>query len=422
MPARHRRPGLPLAIACTLLTSTACGPRIAPIDTGKPLTDADLALAFSKGGSADADDFSEQLVMRADLEDDASVYVKLTVTNLASADGRADLTVAVTLPGGRKVQLKERRDRGEWRFDKERFFAEVGAGSVALGVGYARVSARGDEFALDFELTTTLPPLRPKGGLYDRGGRFYVTTIPIPRGAAKARVELFGPPPEPSGGEDEARAPEDEPPAEEPPAEDTPRLGDAPVSDPDGDALSLPAALELDGVGYAEHRATNVPPYDMARRWYSIVDLGEDETVFLSAFEHAAPEGVTRDPQAPPGPVQGFFYATSDDRVLLYEQELDLKVRGWSLDDQTSYPIPEIVFVTDPKRTGFEGVIAAGPLSERKDDLQSLKRLERIIVKKFMKPWTFRFDRARYLFRRQNPGEGMREIRGEKRLQVQQLN
>jgi len=40
------------------------------------------------------------------------------------------------------------------------------------------------------------------------------------------------------------------------------------------------------------------------------------------------------------------------------------------------------------------------------------------VVRKFMKPWTFRFDRARYLFRKQNAGEPMREIRGDERLQV----
>ncbi len=411
----------------------ACMPSFKPIDLGKPLTDRELALAFSKGANGDADDFSEQLVVRAVLDDEATIYVKLTVTNLATADGRADLTVSVKLADGRVLRFKERRDRGEWTFARDRFMAEVGDGRVELGVGRVHVVAQNDEFAIDFEVTTALPPLRPRGGTYDRGGRFYVTTIPVPRGAARATVDVLVPPEgDWDEGEDEGEdgdAPPEAPP--EAPGETPVGGADAPAPEGGADETAPPAdnggetwpqRVELEGLGYAEHRAGNVAPYALARRWYSILDIGEDETVMLSVFEHAPAEGAPRDPGAPPGPVQGFFYATGDEAMKLYEPEIDLRVRGWRSDEKTSYPIPEVVFVSDVKRSSFEGVIVAGPLSDRKDDLGGLSRLERIVVRKFMKPWTFRFDRARYLFRRQEPGEAMREIRGEKRLQVQQLN
>jgi len=410
------------AFALPFIALAACMPSFARIDTGKPLTDKDLALAFSKGSNGDADEFSEQLVIRAVMDDDVSVYVKLTVTNLASADGRADLTVNVTLADGRKLKFKERRDRDEWKFGRDKFFAEVGDGSVEVAVGRTHVVAKNDEFEIDFEVTTALPPLRPKGGLFDRGGRFYVTTIPIPRGAARAHIKVLT--------------------AAEP-AEDseTPETTDAPPADAQGEVTgeavspddllaetapeggqSLPEEIDLDGIGYAEHRAGNVAPYALARRWYSVLNMADDETVMLSVFEQAPPEGTPRDPQAQPGPVQGFFYAANDDAMVLYEPEVTLQVRGWQLDDKTTYPLPQVVFVHDLQRSTFEGVILANPLSERKDDLEGLSKLERIVVRKFMKPWTFRFDRARYLFRKQNAGEPMREIRGDERLQVQQLN
>ena len=56
--------------------------------------------------------------------------------------------------------------------------------------------------------------------------------------------------------------------------------------------VSYPNDVELEGIGYAEHRAGNVAPYLLARRWYSVLDIGEDETVMLSAFELAPPEGT----------------------------------------------------------------------------------------------------------------------------------
>jgi len=448
-----------IIVGIPFVALAACMPRFAVVDTGKPLTDKDLALSFSKGKNADADEFSEQLVIRAQMDADVSVYAKLTVTNLASADGRADLTVNVTLADGRKLRFKERRDRDEWTFGRDKFFAEVGNGSVEVGFGRTHVVAKNDEFEIDFEVTTELPPLRPKGGLFDRGGRFYTTTIPIPRGVARAHIKvLTAPEPADEVPPDEAPA---EPPVADPPVDPSvdpsvdPAIdGEGPTTPLDllaapvvpvvarspGSAIlaeaavspsaavadaggqSLPEEIELEGVGYAEHRAGNVAPYDLARRWYSILSIGDDETVMLSVFEQAQPEGTARDPQAKPGPVQGFFFAANDDAMALYEPEVTLQVRGWYLDDKTRYPLPEIVFVHDLAHTSFEGVIVANALSDRKDDLEGLSRIERIVVRKFMKPWTFRFDRARFLFRKQNVGEAMRELRGEERLQVQQLN
>lgn len=393
-------------LAICAFSFAACMPHFQKIDTGKPLTDSDLALAFSKSDNNDADDFSEQLVVRARLEDEASIYVKLTVTNLATADGRADLIVNVDLPDGRQLKLKQRKDRDEWSYAKDRFMAEVGDGKIEVGVGWARVVAENDEFAVDFEVTSQLPALRPQGGLYDHGGRFYLTTIPIPRGKARARVTVRTPPEDDDEEDDE----DDEVAAKGP--------GSAPAG-----GQSYPYTVELEGAGYAEHRAGNVAPYVLARRWYSILDISEERTVLLSVFEHAPPEGTPRDPQAKPGPVQGFFFASNDEAIELYEGDIDLSVRGWHIDEKTSYPTPKILFVNArEQRSSFEGVIVAGALSERKDDLRKLSRLERIVVRKFMKPWTFRFDRARFLFRRQDPGEPMREVRGAHRLQVQQLN
>lgn len=396
-----------------VLALSGCMPSFRAIDIGKPLTDKDLALAFTRGGNSDADEFAEQLVIRSNMDDDVSVYAKLTVTNLASADGRADLTVNVTLADGRKLVFKARRDRDEWTYGRDRFFAEVGDGSVEVSVGRVRVIVKNDEFELDFEVTSALPPLRPKGLLFDRGGRFYMATIPIPRGAARAHIKVLTPPPEDEDDEEEEAESED--PGE--PAEIV-----APLEIVEEEGPTLPAEIEVEGIGYAEHRAGNVAPYVLARRWYSVLDIGEDATVMLSVFEHAQPEGEKRDPQAKPQAVQGFFYACSDDALILYEPEVTLRVRGWYLDDKTSYPIPKIVFVNGMNGSTFEGVIVANTLSNRKDDLQSLSKLERIVVRKFMKPWTFRFDRAQYLFRKQDPGESMRDVRGEERLQVQQLN
>jgi len=421
----------------------ACGSARVHIDTGAPLSDADLAMRWSHADNRSADDFSEQLVVRGLLADGGSFYAKLTVTNLASADGRADLAVNVDLPDKRKLRFKVRKERDDWTWDKDRFRAEVGDGAIEVGVGRARVVCKNDDFELEASVSSALPPLRPAGGVVDKAAGWYVTTLPIPRGHIVVKLRVFNMPeaPAPEDGEPEpateeprpapeapkpdAPGPEPEAPSptlDNPSVEATSHAEDtsepAPEGDGDDEAADGPIELELEGVAYAEHRASTIPPYALAHRWHGIVDLDEDKTVVFSAFEHAhVKEARDKEPV-----VQGWFFAADDEGLLLYEPALRIWGKEWGSDDKTGYAIPGLVFVSDPQRAAFEGVVKLGSLSERKDDLASLKKLERLVVRRFMKPWTFRYDRARYLFRKQAPGQSMVEVRGEARYQYQQLN
>lgn len=424
-PTRLGRGLVPVVVALAVL---ACGRPALQVQTGAPLVDADLAMSWSHAENRKSDDFSEQLVVRGALADGASLYAKLTVTNLASADGRADLSISVTLPEGRKLQFREKRDRDDWTFATDRFGAEVGDGGIEVGVGHARIHCKNDDFELDAVIESALPPLRPKGGLARTAAGYYVTTIPIPRGhlAMKVTVLTDAEPPDEDehGREDkEPATPEPATPAPEPatpaPESATPESATPETATPEADE-ELPRTYELEGAAYAEHRAGTIAPYALAHRWHGIVDVAEDRTVIFSAFEHAHDRTPGAAEAAPR--VQGWVLAANDDGFEVYEPELQISVQDWRTDDTTSYPIPGLVFMRDPAGATFEAVIKPDTLSERKDDLSGLKKIERLVVKRFMKPWTFRFDHARFLMREQPAGQPMHEVRGEARYQYQQLN
>lgn len=415
---------------CALLLC-ACPSGLPVVNTGVPLTDADLAMAWAKPENRKADDFAEQIVVRGNLDGGATFYARLTVTNLASMDGRADLTVTVTLADGRKLRFREKRDRDEWRYEKDRFLAEVGDGVIELGVGRASIVATTEEFELEATVSSTLAPLRPAGGVVRRAAGYYVTTIPIARGAIHVKLKVLSAPEEPEPEEPETPAETtDAPPTQTP--EGTPEVAAevAPPSEAEPAAAptesvpddeEYPLELELDGVAYVEHRAGTIPPYALAHRWHNMIDIGEERTVVISAFEHAKAKGQNGVAKKDPV-LQGWVFAAEDDGYAVYEPELDVRVRDWSTDEKTQYPTPGLVFVSDPERRSFEGVIQMNALSERKDDLGSLKKLERLVVRRYMKPWSFRYDRAKYLFRKQNLEQPMIEVRGAARFQYQQLN
>lgn len=412
-------------LVAVALAAGACAPSLSAINTGAAMTDKDLAMGWVLGANADTDGFAEQFVVRTELPDGAGFSARLQISNLANQDGRAQLSVRVTFKDGSALAYTAKADRGEWEADKERFAVKVGSARIEVTVGKVTVQVDEEDYQIGFTLTSSLAPLRPPGGRFSRGGAAYVTTISIPRGAAHLVVDaksrdVLTPPPEGAAPVEATPAP-GEPTSAEVPAE--------PVSEgpggPDGDDTPPPPPedgplhVELDGIGYAEDRWGNVPPYDLAKRWEQVLVIGPDETLVLSVFERPSNAPLVAGKS---GDVHGWFLVATDDALRVYEPELEVRLRGLVTDPDTGYPLPQLVFVSDPGQRTFRGVVKLGPLSERKDDLGRLSKLERLIARKFTKPWTFRYDRARWLFRKQAPGTEALDVRGAGRFQHQQLN
>ena len=377
------------------------------------LTDRDLRLGFADSKNRDSGDFAEQVVIRGVLADGGTFYSKLTVANIANADGRADFSFDAKLADGRRANCKARKERGAWEHAADRLSATVGDGQVDIGVGRAVVTADCDGFKAVFTVETELPPLRPPGGLFEQGGAFYVTTLPIPRGKATLVIEPKEPLPRMAA--KDTPASKSEPEAEPDEESEEPEEDGASESGEEGET----DVIELEGIGYAEHRAGNLPPYRLAHAWYNVLEITEDETLIMSAFEK---KHTADTPASDRGKARGWLVVVNDDGLVLYEPHLDVWVRGARTDEATKYSLPELIFVADEKREAFKGVIKPGTLTERKDDLAGLKRLERLVVRRFMKPWTFTYNNAGYLFRRQVPGEPMTEQRGTVRFRYQQLD
>jgi hypothetical protein len=437
------RPAALASIASALLLG-ACGPSLMQVDVGAPLSDADLAMGWARGGNRSTSDFSEQVVLRAELDDGGNVYAKFVVSNIAGADGRGQFSLDVKTGDGRRFEWREKADRGDWTFDTDRLRIEIGAAIIDVGVGKAQITIDGDGATLQLDIASGLPPLRPPGGRLEQGGLFYVTTLPIPRGSARLQLTVSDPelwlpaetveepaPREPAPSLETAAPSEtpvaDAPEIDAPENEAPPDDAIEPASDetPTADGASEPEAdaFEDDGIAYVEHRWGNVPPYELAQRWYNLRVIGTDETVVMSAFERplSVPDGQPRPGPETRGAMHGWMFAARDDGLVMYGADIDVRPYGWSTDDVTSYHLPAIIYVSDKAGRELRGVLDLGPLSQRKDDLAALKKIERIVVRRFMQPWTFGFHQARFLFRWQLPGETALDSRGRGRFQFQQI-
>ncbi len=377
---RARRPPYGLAVGVLLWVLSAgvgCATPMPVVQAKSTLTDSDLVAAYASQDNQDSPDFSEQLVLRAVLKGGGKVYVRLLITNLAGAEGRVDGKVRVHLPDGRKFNGRVKKKRDGWTYGDGRFDVTVGETlRLIASVGSATLSFRDDAFSVDLKVASTLPALRPAGGIVDQGGAFYVTTIPIPRGQLTGSL--------------------------------TPLAGVA-----EG-APAAPVALE--GVANTDHRAGNIAPYAMALRTFSFREETAERTTVVGGFKRGKALGSRR---------QGWLYVADDKGLVAYQPALDVRPQAWDVDTETGYRVPGVFYVEDARKAAaprrFRGVIRANALTEKKDDLKNLKRLERFVVRRLMKPWTFRYNDAQFVFK-QRRGAKEKAIRGLGTYQVQQLN
>lgn len=365
------------ALAVALLGGCATSASLG--STEVPLTDADLVMAFTRADLTDADDFTEQMKIVVALEGGGEVYTRLFVTNLASADGRADLLAKVLLPAGTReleddldLRAKFEAERGEWKAGADRFEAHIGEGSMTVSTTGAEVRVDADTFTMSYTVRSEVPSLRPKGGVADRGGAVYVTTIPVPRGVVEGSVTVKA-------------------------TDETP-------------ARTYP----LRGVAFVEHRYGNLAPYRLAKRWFKLNEVTPERTTILSAWQW---------PEAQGGRIQGWLMVADASGLVAYEGDLLVAPTEWAVDSETGYEVPGLVYLYDPDKTRLRAIIQARGLTEKKDELARLNRLERFVVRQLMKPWTFMFDEARYLIKtRAAPQAPERAVRGATPFEYQQLN
>jgi hypothetical protein len=419
----------------TLALLAGCAPGFSRVTPREVVRDEDLGLAYLRGANRDAGDFSEQLVLRGALADGGRFHARLLVTNLAGADGRAQLSLTIHDGQGRRLAWSHKAARGDWAAAEGRLEVTFGEAPprdgpwarLAVGVGWATLEVEDPDADLRLSATVRGPrlALQPEGGAMARGSQSYVTLIPVPRGQLTLEITApsatwvrvaGGDPPEAAASPSAADGAQAERGATA--AADRPDDGAAtPGADRPDDSARI---WDANGIGYVEQRHGNIPPHDLARRWYNVASLGEDVTLVLSASEAPPAPSEPGAPARPPGQTRGWLFAASDDGLLLYAPTLTVRAEGFSPDSETRHELPEVVRIAAPD-IGLRGVFALGPLSARTDDLASLSKLERLVVRRFMQPWTFRFNGARWLLRQQRGLEAARDLRGEGTFLFQQV-
>lgn len=357
----------------------------------------EIGLGFAEANHRSSSDYSEQLVWRGSFPDGATAYAKFTVANIAGVNGRGSFKFSLRDSQGDEVlACSIQKKGGNWHYGKEGHDFQLGELNATIGYKESQLSFPCSGIQVGLTMTGFTPPFRPEGGLLDRGGAFYETSILIPRGQLDMSFEaLDGLRFSKGSTESETKS-----------------------KTPKTTGQELLKAFPSRGYGYLEQRSGNIPPYRLAKSWFHILSIDQERTVLMSAFEPAE-SNVSPGQELP----AGWVLVVDNAAVQLYEPSVYLRADGFSVHEKTGYEVPKAVFMYALGESSFQGVVQLKQLKEAKDDLSDLSALERIVVKRLMHPWTFTYPDAAFLFRGKQPtGDEIGVVSGKTRFLFQKLN
>jgi len=315
------------------------------------LSDADLALGAASKDNRTSGGFNETVRIRGMLDGGGSVYGRLIITNLATANQLARVRLSVSPAGKPTTAINLRRKKGTWSAsaDKLAFKAPDRKGSSVDLQGTMDAltwTAENHIARITVTLTPTVKPMDPPGGAADFGnGKFFRTTLLAPH--AKLAVKLVT------------------------------------KAKPDGSTTA--SEQSFTGWAYAEKRTSNLAPYLMARRFIDVREYDANGTFALSMFQRSPNFGGKR---------QGWMVCVRDGNVVVQAGQLSVKTEQATPHAESGYSVPQLVRFEDKNDPTVKGVVKATKLARVYDDLRGLSKLERVIAERFAKPWTFRHEAA----------------------------
>jgi len=278
--------------------------------------------------------YSERYGFAVDLDGGGHIGMDFTISNLGIRSGYGASQVRVRLPGQERYEYGERVSRGDWTTAGDR---------LALDIAKTQVESRGDDsFVLrhdgdvKVELTfrNTMPMWRPGSGQIRQGDDYYRFTLIAPRANVEGRVQIDG----------------------------------------------VWHEVSADRAGYADHVATNVAPYDLAKRFSRFRDYNDDVFVIWREIELSEKFG---------GRTLTWAMVGVGDRIIFTDPDAQLRPGNVRPDSSTGYQVPHAVQLEGDSAQGQMRFVMRGERVEKKDLLASYGRAARLIASALSKPWQF---------------------------------
>lgn len=279
--------------------------------------------------------YSERYSFGIDLDGGGHIGMDFTISNLGWGDGAGATEVRVNLPGQKKYKFKKKKDEGDWSYSKNSFGLNI-AGTSVKQKGNGFVLKHNGRVKVELELENKMPMWRPGSGIKVGDDGYYNFNLIAPRGDVTGRVKI-------------------------------------------GDTWYDVKATRN---AYGEHTATNVAPYDMAKRISRFRDYENDIFVIWREIKLTEDYGEKS---------LGFVMVGFKDKIVFSDNKAKIKFAKKKKDSKTGYSIPYAVQVDGKKGGDSVRLVMNASTMKRKDMLASFGKAIKAVASAVSEPYEFRF-------------------------------
>ncbi|RAL23879.1 hypothetical protein DL240_06945 [Lujinxingia litoralis] len=278
--------------------------------------------------------YSERYGFSVDLEGGGHIGMDFTISNLGIRSGYGAAQVRVRLPGQERYEYGERVGRGDWTTASDRFALDIARTQVEAQGADSFVLRHDGDVKVELTFRNTMPMWRPGTGQIRQGEDYYRFTLISPRANVEGRVQI-------DGTWHEVRA---------------------------------------ERAGYADHVATNVAPYDLAKRFSRFRDYNDDVFVIWREIELTEQFG---------GRTLTWAMVGVGDRIVFSDAAATLRPGNVNADSETGYQVPQAVQIEGESGQGQMRFVMRGDRVKKKDLLASYGRAARLVASALSKPWEY---------------------------------
>lgn len=312
--------------------------------------------------------YSERYSFFVDLDGGGDVGINLTVTNLGIRRGYGTAEVRVSVPDEEVYEFGERKRRNQWSYDEEEFGLDIADTRIeADGEEALSLKHHGEEVRLELRFEKQMEMWRPGNGEIRRGDDYYRFTLVAPRSDVTGRIYI--------GGE----------------------------------------WREVRGTntGYGDHVATNIAPYDLAKRFtrFRHYDGDEDAFVMWREVDLTSEYG---------GDSVSWVVVGIDDEIVYEDTSSRVRFGDLERDEDTGYAIPHATQVQSRTDGGRFRFALRGDDVDNRDLLEDYGRMARMVAGSLTDPHQYNVDGDFVL--EMDAGEHRLRLRGRDRVTVDYVN
>ncbi|MBA2662702.1 MAG: hypothetical protein H0U74_10435 [Bradymonadaceae bacterium] len=295
----------------------------------KAPTMLDLIPRMSSGQS-----YTERYGFSVDLEGGGHIGVDFTISNLGFGSGYGAAGVRVNVPGAKRYEFSEKMNRGKWSYATDRFFLDIANTSVESKGNDTFVVKHDGDVKFELEFKNTIPMWRPGDGEITVDGGYYKFNLISPRADVTGKVFV------------------------------------------NGEWREVKAARG----GYADHVATNIAPYDLAKRFSRFRHYNDDVFIIWREIQLEEKFG---------GETFTWVMVGYRDQIVFADANATIKFGNVRPDASTGYSVPHSLQVEGKNGHDTITLVMRGNKADKRDLLASYGRAARLVASAVSKPFQY---------------------------------